>query len=333
MAFTLSDVALSVLDQLAALLNTLIALLILLPGSAVYAACCCVRNTRYKPTSVAITGATSGIGEALALRYAESGRHLALSGRNEVALQRVAEQCRARGAIVTTAACDVTDADAVKAWLLAADAAAPVDLVIANAGVTEGTLGMNGAANPEATTRAVFAVNVDGCWNTIFPLLSCMRERGRGQIAILSSLAGNAPFPVTAAYSASKAAVRFYGEALRLLMYRDGVRVSVVQPGYVASPMTAMNKFPMPGLIQMRDAVEAIVCGLELDQPTIAFPPSTVVLTRLVGSVPWLIRDLIARSRWVPQLSYLRHRTGRATGTSAEPLNLHAGTTAPDTGT
>jgi NAD(P)-dependent dehydrogenase (short-subunit alcohol dehydrogenase family) len=121
------------------------------------------------------------------------------------------------------------------------DDQAPLDLVIANAGVTEETIGTR--ADLEASAYKVFDVNVNGVFNTIFPALPAMQKRGSGQIAIMSSLAGNGALSASAAYCGSKAAVRVWGESARMTLQRDGVCVNVVTPGYVASPMTAVNKF------------------------------------------------------------------------------------------
>ena len=140
-----------------------------------------------RPTSIAITGAASGLGEGLALHYARDGVHLHLSSlpSEKSALARVAATCRERGATVTTRPVDVTDRVSVDAWLTTADAATPVDLVIANAGVSEGTVGFRGDDQLAEAVRAVFAVNIDGVINTVFALLSKMRERGHGQVVIV----------------------------------------------------------------------------------------------------------------------------------------------------
>ena len=100
-------------------------------------------------------------------------------------------------------------------------------------------------------TRALFATNVDGVFNTILPLLPAMKARGAGRIVLMSSMASTGPMSGAVAYSATKAAVRTYGEALRGLLYRDGIRVNVVCPGYVESDMSAANKSHMPGLMAM----------------------------------------------------------------------------------
>lgn len=147
------------------------------------------------PRSVLITGATSGIGEALAVHYAGAGVVLSLTGRNREALERVAALCRAKGATVATRAGDVADSPAAgsgvrnefAAWIRERDRAAPLDLVVANAGINEDTSGAD--KDLEGAARAIFTVNVEGVFNTIFPALEGMRARGSGQIALMASLA------------------------------------------------------------------------------------------------------------------------------------------------
>ncbi|MEE9195623.1 MAG: SDR family NAD(P)-dependent oxidoreductase, partial [Alphaproteobacteria bacterium] len=130
------------------------------------------------PCSILITGANSGIGGALALAYAAPGVVLALGGRNQSRLEAVATACRERGATVETAQIDVTDADAMAAWIAKADAAARLDLVIANAGISGGTFTTSGGAGSGTEqTRKIFPVNVDGVINTVLPAIEIMRSR------------------------------------------------------------------------------------------------------------------------------------------------------------
>ncbi|WP_044564750.1 SDR family oxidoreductase, partial [Azospirillum sp. B4] len=143
------------------------------------------------PTSILITGASSGIGEALALGYAARGRQLWLTGRDQGRLDAVAEAARAKGARVTAAALDVLDRQALGDWIQAADDGVPIDLAIANAGISGGTggggEGMLGETEEQA--RRILAVNIEGVLNTIHPLIPRMVVRKRGQLALMSSLA------------------------------------------------------------------------------------------------------------------------------------------------
>jgi short-subunit dehydrogenase len=244
------------------------------------------------PAHVLITGASSGIGAALALAYARPGVHLPLGGRNLERLAKIAAQAEARGASVTTASIDVRERDAVAAWALAADDRAPLDLVIANAGISGGTHG-----GPESAdqTRAIFAVNLDGVLNVALPLIPRMIARRRGQVAIISSLAAHRGFPGAPAYSGSKAAVKVWGEALRADLAPHGVKVNVVMPGFIKSPMTDANDFAMPFLMPADKAAEIIRRGLAADRARIAFPFPTAFMAWLMGALSPAIADPILR--------------------------------------
>lgn len=186
------------------------------------------------PRHILITGASSGIGAALARHYAGPETRLELGGRDLKRLEEVATACRVDGAAVVPKAVAVTDRSAMREWILATDADAPLDLVIANAGigVDEGF-----GRGSEALARPVFEVNLDGVLNTVYPAMERMVERGRGQIAFMSSLAGYRGFPDAPAYSASKAAVKALAEAWRLALAPRGIRISVICPGFIETPM------------------------------------------------------------------------------------------------
>lgn len=236
-------------------------------------------------TSVLITGASSGIGEALALHYARPGMFLALSGRNEERLDAVAQACRSKGAVVDIAVLDAVDRDNMAGWIADVDETRPLDLVIANAGISGGTGGvMNG--EPVDQARHIFEVNVMGVLNTIEPVLPRMLARNKGQIALVSSMAGFRGFPSAPAYSASKGAVRFYGEALRGALSKTGVRVNVIMPGFVKSRITDANDFPMPFLMAADKAAAIIATGLAKNHGRIAFPLPTYLGAWFISILP-----------------------------------------------
>ncbi|MGY8961289.1 MAG: SDR family NAD(P)-dependent oxidoreductase, partial [Alphaproteobacteria bacterium] len=214
-------------------------------------------------TSILITGGSSGLGAALALEYAAPGVFIALNGRSAARLDDIAKQCEQRGAITTTSLADVTDKAAMRDWMETVDAAQPLDLIIANAGVS-GQTAFEGRDIPtEAQTRAIFDINVNGVLNTVGPAMDLMRPRKQGQIGIVSSLAGFRGLPSAPAYCASKAAVRSYGEGLRGVLGDDGIGVSVICPGYVKSRITDANDFPMPLFMQADRAARKIRHGLD----------------------------------------------------------------------
>ncbi|MBM3564945.1 MAG: SDR family NAD(P)-dependent oxidoreductase [Alphaproteobacteria bacterium] len=239
--------------------------------------------SRSPPRSILITGASSGIGRALAVLYAGPGVRLFLSGRDPARLTEVHAVCAAQGAEVEAETIDATDSEAMSAWIRRADALTPLDLVVANAGVSAGT---GGAGENEDQTRTIFAVNIKGVLNTVWPAIRAMRPRRNGQIAIVSSLAGYRGLPGAPAYSASKAAVKVWGEALRGWLHRDGIKVNVICPGYVRTRMTAKNRFPMPFLMDADEAAAIIVRGLARNKSRIAFPWPFAFLVWLLSVLP-----------------------------------------------
>jgi short-subunit dehydrogenase len=245
------------------------------------------------PHSILITGASSGIGAALALRYARPGIHLALGGRDPGRLARMAAECRQAGANVREQSVDVTDRRAMAAWIDEVDREAPLDLVIANAG----TAGQHLPHGPERT-RAIFAVNLDGVLNTIEPAETAMLARGHGHLALMSSLASFYGSPNSPDYCSSKAAVRLLGEGLRPRLAHSGIVVSVICPGYVETPMTAGVRPRTPLVMSAERAARIIERGLARGQARIAFPLATYFAMRLLAALPPnLAARLAARPR------------------------------------
>ncbi|MCX7627983.1 MAG: SDR family NAD(P)-dependent oxidoreductase [Methylophilaceae bacterium] len=220
------------------------------------------------PSAVLITGATSAIGSALAREYAAPGVTLYLHGRNTKCLQEVASACRARGARVETMRLDVRDVAALRAWL---EALGPLDVVIVNAGMNT-HVGPSGEPEPWDEVEALLDVNLKAAMVVVHAVLPAMRARGCGQIALISSLAGYFGLPVTPTYSATKAGLKAYGEALRGWLAPEGIRVNVVMPGYVKSPMCDAMPGPKPFLWSPERAAKAIRRGLERDKARISFP-------------------------------------------------------------
>ena len=166
------------------------------------------------PKSILITGASSGLGKALALAYSQDRVTLYLTGRNTERLAEVVELCRSKGADVHFSAIDVVDAEALKIWILECDEKNPIDLVIANAGISNA-----GQTVSMAFNQKIFDVNLQGVLNTIHPIIPRMQSRQCGHIALMSSLSGFRGMARSPAYSASKAAVKSYGDALGGLLY------------------------------------------------------------------------------------------------------------------
>lgn len=246
------------------------------------------------PKSIVITGASSGIGKALALELAAPGMALGLLGRQESKLTDVADLCQAKGAFVRTGQIDVTDATGLALWIKSFDTVHPIDWVLANAGVTA-AIDVDGALEPLLVANGVLAVNVHGVLNTVYAVLPLMRERGRGQIGLMSSLAAWRGMALTPAYSASKASVKAYGEALRDLLAPEGIGVSVICPGFVETPMS--QKFPRhrPLMISAEDAAKKIVVGLQANKAYVAFPWSFIFGLRLLNVLPFDLGSFFLR--------------------------------------
>jgi short-subunit dehydrogenase len=243
------------------------------------------------PTHVLITGASSGIGAALARAYAAPGMRLALFGRDEGRARAVAEDCRAKGALVACVLVDVTDSEAMADAVGLVDDAHPLDLVIANAGVSGAVLG------GDAGVARLFAINVMGVVHTVEPVIPRMTARGRGQIALMSSLASFVVRPGTEGYCASKAAVRVWGEGLRARLRPQGIAVSVICPGFVDTPLTRLNRFPMPQLMAAEPAARLIRAGLARDRGRIAFPTALYWGARFAGLFPAGVQQVLT-GRW-----------------------------------
>lgn len=237
--------------------------------------------------NIVITGASSGLGAALAREYAAEGVHLGLLGRSDARLAEVQADCEAKGATVTTGVIDVASRQLMENWLIAFDKATPIDLLIANAGISSGT---GGGDEPFLTYR-LFATNVDGVLHTVLPIAPRMVERKRGQIALVSSLAGIRGLPSAPAYSASKNAVRAYGEALRGKLGKDGVKVNVICPGYIKTPLTDKNTFPMPFLMSAEKAARIIRKRLRRNRSRIAFPWMLYVPLWFLASLSTALTD------------------------------------------
>jgi short-subunit dehydrogenase len=237
------------------------------------------------PDHVLITGGGGGLGAALAQNFARRGATtIGLCGRDATKLEAAAAACGGRARVTV---CDVTDADRLRTWLIAADDARPVDCVIACAGIGGGAALAGPSGESPEVVRAVLDVNVQGVVNTVTPLMDRMIARRSGRIAIVSSLAGLIALPDSPAYCASKAAVVAYGEALRRLLRRNGVSVTVICPGFVDTDMARSLSMRPPFLWTAEKAAAAMADG--------------VVRRRALVAFPWQLRIAISLSRCLPR--------------------------------
>jgi short-subunit dehydrogenase len=243
---------------------------------------------------IVITGASSGLGAALALSYAGPQTALGLLGRNRERLAATEAACRAAGATVAAAAIDVTDSRALAAWLAEFDRSHPVELLIANAGTSAGPE-PEAPGEPAATTRRQIDVNLVGAVNTIAPLVPALCARGRGRIAAIASVAAYRGLPYSPGYSASKAGLRAYAEALRPSLARYGVGVTVVCPGFFSSPMTDRWEGPTPFLASGEHAARRVKRGIDRGRARVDFPWPLVCGMRFCDLAPAWIGDAILR--------------------------------------
>jgi len=257
---------------------------------------------------VFITGASSGIGSALARHYAARGAVLGLAARRGDHLQTLSKALE--GTTPERVSCyplDVSDAEALHA--AAEDFirryGAP-DIVIANAGVSSGTL--TECAEDLAVIRRIFEINVLGMAATFSPFIASMRKeaeagRGGGRLVGIASVAGIRGLPGAEAYSASKSAVITYLESLRVEMRSSGIKVVTITPGYIATPMTAINPYRMPFLLQPDEAARRFARAIEKGCSYTVIPWQMGVVAKLLRVLPnWLYDRLFANAPRKPKV-------------------------------
>ena len=244
--------------------------------------------------NIVITGASSGIGAALTRLYARPGVTLGLVGRDPVRLAAVAAESRAVGAATQEGLVDLRDRVALGAFLTGFDAEHPIDLLIANAGVLDGRRA-GGTLEDVDVARRVVEINLLGAIDTLHAVLPGMRQRRRGHIVLVSSLAALSPLPDAPAYSASKAGLLSYGQALRAAVAPENVRVSVVCPGYVESAMTETHIGNHPHKIGAPAAARLIDSGISRNKPIIGFPRHLYVLSLISPLFPEFVTRLATK--------------------------------------
>lgn len=229
------------------------------------------RRNRSTRRSILITGATGAIGSALAQEYAAPGQTLLLQGRDPSRLAELALHCEELGARVHSHVVDLGEHDSLGAWLDELAAQGPPDLLVLNAGVTS-HIGIQGEGENWESIAAVLDINLKSAIAISQALLPAMRQRGNGQIALISSLSAYFGLPLTPAYCASKAGLKAYGEALRGWLAPQGIAVNVVMPGFVASAMSDQFPASRPFMLSPQRAARLIRRGLERNRARIAFP-------------------------------------------------------------
>ena len=238
---------------------------------------------------VFLTGASSGIGEALARHYAAQGATLGLAARRE---DRIVDLAAALPGAHACYALDVADAAALRK--AAADFIGRhgcPDVLIANAGISVGTLAIEAGDLP--AFHRVFQTNVMGMAQTFQPFIAAMKARGSGSLVGIASVAGIRGLPGAGAYSASKAATIAYLEALRVELRGSGVKVVTIVPGFVATPMTAVNRYPMPFLLAADEAARRFARAIERGASYSVIPWQMGVVAKLLRLLPNPLFDAI----------------------------------------
>jgi short-subunit dehydrogenase len=233
---------------------------------------------------VFITGASSGLGEGLARHYATPGAVIGLCARRAAVLSELAREIDRTGARAIVHAVDVGDTSAMER--AAAEFAAEsggVDLVIANAGIGIPHQTLEGKSEPIAR---LMRVNVIGVTNTVVPFVPVMVKQGSGTLAAVGSVAGYRGLPGRAAYSASKAAVLTFMDALRLELHDTGVHAMTLCPGFVHTPLTASAPGKLPFVISRDEAVAQMTAAIERRAPTFTFPWQMRIISRLLRLIP-----------------------------------------------
>jgi len=239
-------------------------------------------------TRILITGASSGLGEGLALAYAEPGAVVGLVARREELLLEVAEKVRARGATASVHVADVRDTEAMDRVASAfAEEAGGIDICIANAGIGEGRKTARFDARKVAR---VFEVNLVGVANTLLPVAAIMRKQGSGTLVGMSSVAGYRAIPGSLAYSASKAGVMTLMEGLLMELSVDGVHAMTLCPGFIRTPLTDKNDFNMPFMVELEEACSRMKRAIAKKKSRYTFPfPMAVAAFFLRISPRWIL--------------------------------------------
>ena len=235
-----------------------------------------------KPLRVFITGASSGIGQALAKHYASQGATLGLVARRSEVLQTLSAEL---GVECASYALDVRDGDALEkaAQDFMARFGVP-DIVIANAGVSRGTLTEH--KEDIAAFKAVMEINVLGMVQTFQPFIGAMRQAGKGSLVGIASVAGIRGLPGAGAYSASKAAAISYLESLRVEMAPSGIHVTTIAPGYIRTAMTAVNTYKMPFLMDADVAAAKFAKAIENRRRFVVIPWQMGWAARFMRLIP-----------------------------------------------
>jgi NAD(P)-dependent dehydrogenase (short-subunit alcohol dehydrogenase family) len=232
-----------------------------------------------------ISGASSGIGRALALKLAGEGYKVAVTARNHEKLLELQTEAHGLSGSIIVLDGDVTNASDMEHTVAAIEYHhGNLSLAVLNAGVY---LPVDGAHLKHEDFERSFAVNLSGVVNCLIPAVRHMKTKGQGQIAIISSATGYGGLPTGAAYGATKAALINMAESLKFDFDKLGIRIQIVNPGFVDTEATRQNQFPMPNLVSAEVAAEEISAGLKSLAFEITFPKSFTYKLKLLQFLPY----------------------------------------------
>lgn len=236
-----------------------------------------------------ITGASSGIGRQLAISYAKAGWQVLAVARSTDALDALAQQ----HSRIHPCTADLTDAKDIEVLCqTVADFGQPLDLAILNAGTC---IYVDATDLKLSDFEQTFAINFFALVALSAALLPLLKQAATGRLVLVSSLAHYFPFTRAEAYGASKAAVSYFADSLRADWANEGVAVSLIEPGFVDTPLTQKNDFAMPFLLSVEDACNRIVAGLDKSKPRIRFPKRLVWSLNLLRVLPYSWRIRLAK--------------------------------------
>ncbi len=238
---------------------------------------------------IIITGASSGLGEALALHYANEKHHLTLIARREERLNNVAKRCRGKGAEVETIIADVNDFERMREIGICL-CEKPIDRIILNAGIS---VGHSGGVTPFEDFEKVFKTNFLSIHALLEPMIPKLMEQKNGEIVFISSLASLFTMPTSIAYSSSKRALNAYAEGLHYQLKPHGISVMTIMPGFIDSEMTQKNRFKMPFLMSTEEGIARITHAIKRKKIRYAFPFRFALMIRIVSLFPQSLRDKI----------------------------------------
>jgi short-subunit dehydrogenase len=257
---------------------------------------------RAKPEDGAawVTGASSGIGRQLALDLAREGYAVAATARRRDKLAALSAEAKTLKGRIVAFPCDVTDEQAMRGTIEAIEAElGPIALAVFSAG---NYYPARGYALETGNYTKSFQINVFGVVFGLVPLADRMRERGRGQIAIVGSATAYRGLPLASAYGATKAALNYMAESLKFDFDKMNIRIQIINPGFIETPLTKHNKFAMPGLMPVTQASKRIAQGLMTGGFEVAFPARLTLMAKLFNLFPhsvyfWFVNRAIGRRK------------------------------------